>query len=140
MGEPRGADASREGGFTASRAQPRALEHRWRCLYSAADMVLIGHSQRVSQPLTRTQKRGLAVVAVIAVGLAAWAIARSTSAPVSSNGCVSVLVPSSTGGGVLSHCGAAARSWCQTEFVSTGDLAKRVQAQCRLAGIEPRRS
>jgi hypothetical protein len=103
-------------------------------------MVLIGHSQRVSQPLTRTQKRWLAVVAVIAIALAGWEIARATSAPVSSNGCVSVLVPSSTGGGVLTHCGAAARSWCQTEVASSGDLARRVQAQCRLAGIEPRRS
>jgi hypothetical protein len=51
-----------------------------------------------------------------------------------------VVVASSTGGDVLSQCGTAARKWCQTEFASSGALALRIQAQCRDAGLSPRRS
>ena len=103
-------------------------------------MVMTGHAQRLAQPLTRSQKRLIGVVLAIVVGLAGWAIARSASAPSSSHGCVNVVVASSTGGDVLSHCGAAARKWCQTEFASSGPLALRIQAQCRDAGLSPRRS
>ncbi len=102
-------------------------------------MVLIGHSERIAQPLTRTQKRAIAAVLIVALGLAGFAIARASSAPTSSHGCVNVLVGGSTGGALLSHCGQAARSWCATEFRSTDALALRIQAQCRLAGLAPRR-
>jgi hypothetical protein len=102
-------------------------------------MVMIGHAQRLSQPLTRVQKRLIAVVLVSVLALAGWAIARSAAAPSSSHGCVNVVVASSTGGNLLSHCGAAARRWCQSEFASSGALALRVQAQCRDAGLAPRR-
>jgi hypothetical protein len=103
-------------------------------------MVMIGHSQRLAQPLTRGQKRLIAVVLALAVGLAGWAIARSSAAPASSHGCVNLVVASSTGGNLLSRCGAAARTWCQAEFASNSALALRIQAQCRDAGLGPRRS
>jgi hypothetical protein len=102
--------------------------------------VLIGHSQRLAVPLTRVQKRAIAVVLVVTLGLAGWAIARSSAAPTSSHGCVNVVVASSTGGGLLSHCGAAARSWCRSESAASDALARRIQEQCRLAGLAPRRS
>ncbi len=103
-------------------------------------MVMIGHAQRLAQPLSGVQKLVIGAVLALAVALAAWAIGNSSAAPVSSHGCVNVTVPSSTGGGLISHCGAAARSWCATEFAQRDPLALRVQAQCRLAGLAPRRS
>jgi hypothetical protein len=103
-------------------------------------MVMIGHSQRLAQPLTRSQKRVIAVVLALVVGLAGWAIAHSNAAPKSANGCVNVVVASSTGGGLLSRCGAAAKSWCQAESADSDALARLVQVQCRLAGLAPRRS
>jgi len=103
-------------------------------------MVMIGHSQRLAQPLSRAQKRAIAVVLALVVGLAAAAIVNSSAAPTSAKGFVNVVVASSTGGGLLSRCGAAAKSWCQAEFRASDALARLVQVQCRLAGLEPRRS
>jgi hypothetical protein len=103
-------------------------------------MVMFGHSQRLAQPLTGTQKRMIAVVLVVMFAVAGWAIARSSAAPTSANGCVNVLIPSSTGGGLISRCGASARTWCASEFSGSDALALLVQAQCRLAGLAPRRN
>jgi hypothetical protein len=102
-------------------------------------MVLVGHAQRQRQPLTRRQRWAvLLVAAAIAVG-AALAIATGGSGPVSANGCVNATVPSATGAITLHHCGAAARSWCRTEFAAAGTIAQRIQGQCRLAGLRPNR-
>jgi hypothetical protein len=102
-------------------------------------MVMIGHAQRLSQPLTRRQRRLIAISLVVVAALAAWAIARSSGAPASRSGCVNVVVASSTGGGLLSECGAAARSWCASELRHSDALARRIEAQCRLAGVLPKR-
>ncbi len=101
---------------------------------------MIGHAQRLAQPLTRGQKRAIALVLAVLVGIAGWAIGHSSAAPVSSHGCVNVVLPSSTGGNLLSQCGAGARTWCRTEFAASDALAQRVQVQCRLAGLGPRRN
>ena len=101
---------------------------------------MIGHSQRLAQPLTRVQKRAVLLVLVVVVGVSAWAVVRAPSAPTSAHGCVNVVVASSTGGGLLSQCGTAARKWCASEFASRGALAERIQEQCRLAGLRPRGS
>jgi hypothetical protein len=103
-------------------------------------MVMFGHSQRLAQPLTRGQKRTIVVVLATVVALSAWAIGHSTAAPTSSKGCVNVVVASSTGGGLLSHCGAAARTWCTSEFARRDAIALRIQVQCRLAGLAPHRN
>ena len=100
---------------------------------------MIGHSQRLAQPLTRGQRWMIAVVLAAVAGVAIWAFA-APSAPVSRDGCVNVVVASSTGGGLLTHCGAEARAWCASEFARSDILALRIQAQCRLAGLRPRRS
>jgi hypothetical protein len=112
---------------------------RFPAAYTRPQMVMIGHSQRLAVPLTRAQKRAIAGVLVVMLAVAGWAIGRSSAAPISSHGCVNVVVASSTGGGLLSHCGAAARTWCQTEFAASDPLARRIQVQCRLAGLGPRR-
>ena len=105
-------------------------------------MVLVGHAQRIAQPLTRLQRRLVAAVVIIVVGASAWAITQSGSAPASRHGCVNLVVAGSMGGGVLSHCGAAARSWCASEYRQNDPLARLAATQCRLAGIarEPGRS
>ncbi len=98
-------------------------------------MVLVGHAQRISEPLTRLQRRLIAVVVIIVAGVSAWAITQAASAPASRHGCVTVVVPGSMGGGVLSHCGAAARSWCASEHRQGDPLALLAAKQCRLAGL-----
>ena len=108
--------------------------------YTSARMVMVGHSQRLAQPLTRGQQRVIAVVVGVLLAAATWAVIRPTSAPVSRNGCVSVVVASSTGGGLLHNCGAAARAWCQTEFARSDALARLIQPKCRRAGLQPRRN
>lgn len=101
-------------------------------------MVMIGHAQRLAQPLTPWQKRLIAVVVAALVGVSAWAIARPSSVSASRNGCVNVLVASSMGGGMLTQCGAGARTWCQSESARHDALAQRIQEQCRLAGVRAR--
>jgi hypothetical protein len=101
-------------------------------------MVMVGHSQRLAQPLTRQQKRAIALVVVVLAADTMWVVLRSSPEPTSSAGCVNLVVASSTGGSALHECGAAARSWCRSEFTRDDALALRVQAQCRLAGLRPR--
>jgi hypothetical protein len=102
-------------------------------------MVLVGHAQRISQPLTRVQRWLVAAVLIIVAGGAVFAITQAASAPASRNGCVTLIVAGSMGGGVLSHCGAAARSWCASEYRQDDPLARLAATQCRLAGL-PRKS
>jgi hypothetical protein len=103
-------------------------------------MVMVGHSQRLAQPLTRGQQRVIALVLAAVIAAATWAVIGPSSAPVSRNGCVSVVIPGSMGGGLLHYCGAAARAWCQGEFARTDVLARLAQPQCRNAGLQPRRT
>src|ERR1700733_1260308 len=98
-------------------------------------MVLVGHAERIATPLTHRQRWLVAAVLAAIVGGSLWAVLRSPGAPISADGCVRLVVASSTGGNVLSQCGASARSWCATEYSQTDPLAKRIQAQCLLAGI-----
>jgi hypothetical protein len=100
-------------------------------------MVMIGHAQRLAQPLTRAQRRAIALVLIVIIGGGAYLIARS-HAPVSRNGCITVTFPGTMGAQVLSHCGAAARTACATAYAQHDPLALRTQTQCRLAGIKPR--
>jgi len=100
-------------------------------------MVLVGHAQRVSQPLTRLQRRLIAAVVIIVAAVSVWAITQAASAPASRNGCVNLVVPGSMGAGVLSQCGAAARAWCASEYRQSDRLALLAATQCRLAGIRP---
>ncbi len=101
---------------------------------------MFGHAQRLEQPLGARQKQTIAAVLVIIAVLAGWAIAHSRAAPASSHGCVNLVVAGSTGGGLISHCGAAARSFCAAERRASDALAARADVQCRLAGLGPRRS
>ena len=91
--------------------------------------------------LSSRQKRVFAVVGVLIVallaGLGAWAALASDSYSSSGHGCVSVTVPSSTGGATLHYCGDAARTFCQTSFRKKDQISLRARPQCVLAGLGP---
>ena len=91
--------------------------------------------------LSSRQKRVFAVVGVLIVallaGLGAWAALASDSYSSSGHGCVSVTVPSSTGGATLHYCGDAARTFCQTSFRKQDQISLRARPQCVLAGLGP---
>jgi hypothetical protein len=98
-------------------------------------MVLVGHAQRVAKPLTTRQRR-VVVVAVVAMALAlTWVVLGTQAATPSAHGCINVVVASSTGGGTIHDCGAAARSICRSDLTAHGRLAEAIETQCRIAGI-----
>lgn len=102
-------------------------------------MVLVGHSQRLAEPLTPRQRRimaGVGIALVLAAIAVAVVIATNTNGyGVSRNGCVSVVLAGSTGGELTHECGAPARAWCRNESRQRSPIALKVEAQCRLAGI-----
>lgn len=101
-------------------------------------MVLVGHAQRIAQPLTRLQRWLVGAVVIVVAAVSAWVITQTTGAPASAKGCVNLVVPGSMGGGVISHCGAAARSWCASEARQSDRLAQLALVQCRLAEGGPK--
>ncbi|HEY6277131.1 MAG TPA: hypothetical protein VIX86_12455 [Streptosporangiaceae bacterium] len=97
------------------------------------------HPNRRGESLTPRQKRVFVVVGVALVvllgGFGAWAAASSGRYGGSGHGCINVVVPSSTGGGILHDCGAAARTLCRQAFTAHTQLARYARPQCRLAGL-----
>jgi hypothetical protein len=92
--------------------------------------------------LSAQRKRVLAIVSGLVVlclaGFGIWAAVAPDGYAGSGKGCVSVTIPSSTGGATLHYCGAAARSFCQSAFSSADPISLRARPQCRLAGLGPR--
>lgn len=78
-----------------------------------------------------------ALVAAAAGGLTAWAVANPGAYGQSRDGCVTVSVPSSTGGALVHGCGGTARAMCRAAFANHDRLALATRPQCRLAGIAP---
>ena len=69
----------------------------------------------------------------LAIGV--WALASGSGTKSPKGPCVSVVIASSTGGGMVRQCGTDAHSWCATEATGTGPEAREVVAQCRRAGL-----
>jgi hypothetical protein len=94
-----------------------------------------------ARPLSGRAKRVLILAGVAAVLVAAGVIAWSAASPggygSSKDGCITVTLPSSTGGAVIHQCGAAARATCHGAFVHTDRLSMLTRPQCRLAGLAP---
>lgn len=94
------------------------------------------------ESLTSRQKRVFAVVVVVLViiigGVSAWAATDPGSYGRSRSGCVNVVVPSTTGGGILHGCGAAAQAMCARAFSHGDRIAVLTRPQCRLAGYTAR--
>jgi hypothetical protein len=81
----------------------------------------------------------LATVLLVVAAVAVWAAVRPGSYGSSKDGCITVTVPSSTGGGLLHQCGQSARATCQRAYARTDKISALTRPQCRLAGIEPAR-
>jgi hypothetical protein len=98
-------------------------------------------SQPAAEQVTSRDKiRIAAVVAAILLVLAAvavWAAVRPGAYGSSKDGCVTVTVPSSTGGALIHQCGAGARSLCKRAYAGTDKESMLTRPQCRLAGISP---
>jgi hypothetical protein len=96
---------------------------------------------RHGESLTPAQKRifavAVAVLVVVLGGVSAWAVSDPGSYGRSRNGCVNVVMPSSTGGAIMHECGGAARTLCRSAFTEHTQLAKLARPQCRLAGLAP---
>ncbi|MGH9131703.1 MAG: hypothetical protein ACRDWV_08555 [Acidimicrobiales bacterium] len=80
----------------------------------------------------------MALVALVALaGAGVWALISPNAYARSANGCVNLVAAVSTGGSLIHECGSAARTWCRSEYALQNSFAHLVQAQCRLAGLEP---
>jgi hypothetical protein len=88
--------------------------------------------------LTLAAAGALAVAAV--AGLTAWGIANPGAYGQSRDGCVTVSVPSSTGGALAHGCGGTARAMCRAAYAGHDRLSLATRPQCRLAGIAPQAS
>ena len=92
-----------------------------------------------AEPVTRQDRRRVIVAAaallVVLAGVGIWAAVKPGSYGSSSNGCITVTMPSTTGGGLIHQCGAAAKATCRHAFASPGRVAAFIRPQCRLAGL-----
>jgi hypothetical protein len=74
---------------------------------------------------------GLAVAATIGV----WVAADHGDDSTSHQGCVTVIMASSTGGARLHECGDTARALCRSAYATNDKLALLTRPQCQLAGL-----
>jgi len=90
------------------------------------------------ESLSPRHKRILLVVcvavAVAAIGGCVWGALTPDKYATSSNGCVNVTVPGSTGGGLVHVCGADAKSFCRGAYQSGTPSSRAAQVQCADAG------
>lgn len=97
--------------------------------------------QPPAEPLQRRDKRLMVAVGGIIVlafaGVGSWAALRPGGYGPSRDGCVTVTIPSSTGGAFEHACGARARVICRDAFAGNDRLALLTRPQCRLAGLGP---
>jgi hypothetical protein len=75
------------------------------------------------------------LVVAVGVGLAVWSGLSHDRYETSANGCVSVTIASTTGGGTLSYCGAKAKAFCASAFAHSDRLSLLARPQCSLAGL-----
>jgi hypothetical protein len=75
------------------------------------------------------------VVLAVAAGLGGFVATHTDSYDRSGGGCITVTVPSTTGGALLHACGSRARAWCAAELSRPDQLAALVRPQCRIAGL-----
>jgi len=91
-----------------------------------------------SQPV-RGAKRRLVVaaigVALFFAGVATWTAISPGAYGQSRAGCVTVTIPSSTGGALLHQCGTRARTMCRGAFLSRDRLSLLIRRPCREAGL-----
>ena len=98
-------------------------------------------SQPAAEQVTsRDKRRIVAVIAAILLVLGAvavWAAVRPGTYGSSKDGCITVTMPSSTGGALIHQCGGGARALCKRAYAGTDKESILTRPQCRLAGITP---
>jgi hypothetical protein len=77
----------------------------------------------------------LSLVILTVTGLGIWSAVGNDPYTTSANGCVSLTIPSSTGGATLHYCGAQAKSFCRSAFGSSDRISLLARPQCVLAGL-----
>jgi hypothetical protein len=101
-------------------------------------MVMVGHNQRLKEPLTRGQKRGMAItLAVLVVAILAATAYGLANHATSAAGCVNVTVPSTLGAVVIHNCGAGAREFCRAAQLHNDPTSVLARPECVKAGITP---
>ncbi len=93
---------------------------------------------RAEETTPRDKRRITIAVAVLIVVVAAvsiWAALRPGAYGASSNGCITVNMPSSTGGALIHDCGDAARTLCKHAFAASDKISLLTRPQCRMAGL-----
>jgi hypothetical protein len=77
----------------------------------------------------------VAVVAAAGVAIGVWSAVSHDTYATSANGCVSVTIPSATGGGTIHYCGTQAVTFCRAAFAGSDALSLAARPQCVLAGL-----
>jgi len=77
----------------------------------------------------------VAVLAAAGVAIGVWSAVSHDTYATSANGCVSVTVPSSTGGGTIHYCGTQAVTFCRGAFANSDAVSLAARPQCVLAGL-----
>jgi hypothetical protein len=94
------------------------------------------------QPRPRRRRGRIAAAGAVAVavvgGVTLWGVSHPGTYGRSHDGCVTVSVPSSTGGALMHGCGGTARAMCRTAFAGHNSIELATRPQCRLAGLGPR--
>lgn len=89
--------------------------------------------------MTRRDRRAVAVAGGLIVaalgGVGVWAASHPGSYGRSHDGCITVSMPSSTGGALMHQCGADARATCRRALAHDDKISLLTRPQCRLAGI-----
>ena len=106
-------------------------------------MVMVGHSKRLAEPLTRRQRRGLvAALAVLALAVVVATVIAVTDSRgnygASANGCINLTVPSTLGGALIHSCGAQARALCAHSETANDSFSRSLRPECVLAGLAPK--
>ena len=90
-------------------------------------------------PPARGDKRRLAAIALAVIilfaGVAAWTAVHPGGYGRSRAGCVSVTIPSTTGGAMLHQCGSRAHAMCREASRHRDRLSLLIRPACRAAGL-----
>ena len=78
-----------------------------------------------------------ALMLLTGAGVGAWELAKPGSGGNGGRLCVSIVVPSSTGGATLTYCGRPAKTWCAAESERPDALGTQAEAACRRKGLWP---
>jgi hypothetical protein len=98
-------------------------------------------TQPAAEPMTGRDRRIVlvAVAALLAVlaAVGIWAAVRPGNYGSSRAGCITVTMPSSTGGALIHECGADAKAACARAFTGRDKISLLTRPQCRQAGLTP---